>query len=114
MIDQEGKTVAVMARGLGLDRRRVPQIQAAERHVHGMAGDVAQGPGAEIPPAPPGKRMIDRAALGRPNSSELAERPLRRGTQPEIPVQLLRAAARARAGRDPAARWDDWSRYGLR
>ena len=53
-----GIAVLVVARGLGLDRRRIAQVEPHERHVHRVAGHVAQGPGAEVPPAAPGERVI--------------------------------------------------------
>src|SRR5438034_3934591 len=38
---------------LGLDPRRVAEVERPERRIHRVTGDVAQGAGAEVPPAAP-------------------------------------------------------------
>ncbi len=90
--------VLVVAGTLGLNGDRIAKIQGHVGHVHGVTGHVAQGAGAEIPPAAPGEGMI-AVGIG----------PLRRGAEPEVPLQVLAGIRPARAARRPAARSAGWS-----
>ena len=60
MIDQLGIGLAVVARGRRLHAHRIAQVEAHVRHVERVAGHVAQGAGAKLPPAAPLERMIGR------------------------------------------------------
>src|SRR5690606_36969178 len=60
----------------GGDPSRVAQVEGPEGSVHRVAGDVAQGTGAVVPPAAPAERGI-RRVIG----------PLGRGSLPQVPVK---------------------------
>src|SRR5439155_1263897 len=59
----------------GLDPRRVAQVERPERRIHRVAGDVAQGTGAEVPPTAPLERRV-RGVIGAG----------RGGAEPQVPI----------------------------
>ena len=91
--------VVVALRGLfalGLDRRRIAQVEGPERQVHVVAAEVGQRAAAEIPPVAPIEMEVRRV-----------ERPHRRRPDPQIVVDrrrrraLLDAHARPNAAAHP-------------
>ena len=66
-------------RRLGHDARRLVELQGPERRVHRVAGDVAEGAGAVVPPPAPAERVIGGVV-----------RPLGGGPQEQVPVEARR------------------------
>ena len=104
------------ALGLRLDGGRVTEVQRTEREVAGMARHVAERARAEVVPAAPSERVIDRAlavvALALRGGGGLGalapfrlERPLRRDAEPEVPVEIRRYRVLARGPHDTL--WPD-------
>ena len=69
----------VVATGDGLHAGRIAQIEGHEWHIERMTSHVAQSAGAKVPKTTPSKGLI-----------AVAIRPLRRWSQPQIPVQMRR------------------------
>ena len=83
-----------------LDRAGIFDLQGTERSAQGVAADIAEGSGPEVPPAAPDKRLVDAFALELAFPIRIQIRPLRRRAQPRVPGQPRRHGVGARG---PAA-----------
>src|SRR5947208_6106759 len=70
-----GRALGEQLGRFGLDPRRVAQVERPERRIHRVAGDVAQGTGAEVPPTAPLERRV-RGVIGAG----------RGGAEPQVPI----------------------------
>src|SRR5439155_17595973 len=65
-----GRALAEQLGRFGLDPRRVAQVERPERRIHRVTGYVAQGAGAEVPPAAPLERRVRRMVRPRGGRAE--------------------------------------------
>ncbi len=83
--DRTGReAVVVVTRGLGDDGDRIAQSAGGERDGHLVAGHVAQGTAAEVPPTAPLEAVVQAGPVFA----------LRSDTQPVLPIEPFQSLAR--------------------